>query len=149
MLETWLSVLARSGSNDSGEILKAFQTGVPFLRAKADTLELLPGEACGLETLDTVLDRLASTVPRIKKNILQACVHVVGADGLIYEREAELLRAVAETLDWAAALTGLDIKSLDGDMAKIQASLICLLKTERDLKSVTAEVTGRLVGQAA
>ena len=56
---------------------------------------------------------------------------------------------IAETLDWAAALTGLNITSLDGDVAKIQASLICLLKTEADLKSITPEVTGRLAGQAA
>jgi MoxR-like ATPase len=65
------------------------------------------------------------------------------------KEDLDKVPGIAETLDWAAALTGLDIKSLDGDVAKIQSSLICLLKTERDLKSVTREVTGRLVGQAA
>ena len=38
-------------------------------------------------------------MPQIKKNLIEACVHVVGADGLIQEREAELLRAIADTLD--------------------------------------------------
>ena len=42
--------------------------------------------------------RLAAT-PQIKKNLIEACVQVVGADGLIQEREAELLRAIADTLD--------------------------------------------------
>jgi hypothetical protein len=52
-------------------------------------------------------------------------------------------------LDWAAALTGLDFRALDGDAAALQASLICLLKTEADLKSVPREVTARLVGKVA
>jgi hypothetical protein len=36
---------------------------------------------------------------QIKKHVLEACVQVVGADGVIQERQAELLRAIAETLD--------------------------------------------------
>ena len=48
---------------------------------------------------DTALDRLALAAPQIKKNLIEACVQVVGADGLIREREAELLRAIADTLD--------------------------------------------------
>ena len=56
---------------------------------------------------------------------------------------------IAETLDWAAALTGLGVKALDDNLETVQSSLICLLKTERDLKLVTPEVTGRLAGQAA
>jgi tellurite resistance protein len=31
--------------------------------------------------------------------VIEACVYVVGTDGLIQEREAELLRAIADTLD--------------------------------------------------
>jgi uncharacterized tellurite resistance protein B-like protein len=38
-------------------------------------------------------------VPTIKKNLIEACVHTVGADGVMTENEAELLRAVADTLD--------------------------------------------------
>ena len=97
--EVVLSALANAGSGNAGEVEKAFQTGAPHLRAKADGLQLLPGEECGLEQMDTALDRLALAVPQIKKNMIEACVHVVGADGLIREREAELLRAIADTLD--------------------------------------------------
>ena len=56
---------------------------------------------------------------------------------------------IAETLDWAASLFGLDIRHLADDPGALQASLICLLKTEHDLKSVTREVVSCLVGKAA
>ena len=36
---------------------------------------------------------------QFKKNVLEACVQLVGADGVIQEHEAELLRAIAESLD--------------------------------------------------
>ena len=52
-----------------------------------------------LRKVSAALDRLALAVPQIKKNLLEACVRVVGADGVMQEREAELLRAIAATLD--------------------------------------------------
>lgn len=94
-----LSALANVSSSNAGDIEKAFRTGAPHLGAKADELQLLSRKECGLEQLDTALDRLALAVPQIKKNLIEACVQVVGADGLIQEREAELLRAIADTLD--------------------------------------------------
>ncbi len=94
-----LSALGNLSSSNADTVEKAFQAGAPYLRAQADGLQLLPLEACGLEQLDAALDRLALAVPQIKKNLIEACVHVVGADGLIQESEAELLRAIAETLD--------------------------------------------------
>jgi MoxR-like ATPase len=63
------------------------------------------------------------------------------------KEELEKVPGIAETLDWAAALAGLDIKALEPD--RILPTLICLLKTERDLKSVTREVVSRLAGKAA
>ena len=94
-----LSALANVSSSNSGDIEKTFQAGAPHLRAKAGDVQLLPREKAGLEQLDTALDRLALAAPQIKKNLIDACAHVVGADGLIQEREAELLRAIADTLD--------------------------------------------------
>jgi len=94
-----LSALANAGSSNAGEIPKAFQAGASHLRAKLDGLQLLPREKSRLEQLDTALDRLTLAAPQIKKNVLEACVQVVGADGLIQERQAELLRAIADTLD--------------------------------------------------
>lgn len=65
------------------------------------------------------------------------------------EEDLEKLPGVAETLDWVAALLGLGVASLDADAARLQATLICLLKTATDLKAVTPEVVSRLVGRAA
>jgi Zn-dependent protease with chaperone function len=94
-----LSALANASSRNAGEVEKAFHAGATHLGAKTDGLQLLSRAECGLEQLDTALDRLALAAPRIKKNLIEACVQVVGADGLIQEREAELLRAIADTLD--------------------------------------------------
>ena len=95
-----LSALANVGHDDAGEIQKAFATGAPYLRAPAGVpLDLLPREQCGVGEIDAALDRLTLAVPIIKKNLIEACVRVVGADGVIQEAEAELLRAVADTLD--------------------------------------------------
>jgi Zn-dependent protease with chaperone function len=95
-----LSALANVSGNDAGEISKAFEQGAPYLRAPNDSdLQLLPREQCGVNQIDAALDRLAQAVPIIKKNLLEACIHTVGADGVIVESEAELLRAIADTLD--------------------------------------------------
>jgi Zn-dependent protease with chaperone function len=95
-----LSALANVGSSDAGEIKKAFETGTPYLRApdSADLVQL-PCEQCGVDQIDAALNRLAQAVPTIKKNLIEACVYTVGADGVMTENEAELLRAVADTLD--------------------------------------------------
>jgi len=95
-----LSALAQVGSDDAGEMEKAFDAGAPYLRAPHGVeLQLLPKENCGVSQLDAALNRLAQAVPAIKKNLIDACVHVIGADGVIQEAEAELLRAISDTLD--------------------------------------------------
>ncbi|HUE36430.1 MAG TPA: hypothetical protein VMO20_03480, partial [Candidatus Acidoferrum sp.] len=95
-----LSALANISSQDPNEIQKAFNNGAPYLRAPADSdLELLPPGQCDVKQIDAALNRLALAAPIIKKNLIEACIHVVGSDGVVYESEAELLRAVADTLD--------------------------------------------------
>jgi tellurite resistance protein len=42
---------------------------------------------------------LGKAAPQIKKNVLHAGALTVAADGKIQSREAELLRAIASTLD--------------------------------------------------
>lgn len=95
-----LSALANTSSKDDAEIQAAFDAGAPFLRAPADSeLGLLSPAQSGVEQLDGALNRLALAAPIIKKNVIDACVHVIGADGVILESEAELLRAICDTLD--------------------------------------------------
>lgn len=95
-----LSAIASLSSEDNGEIQKAFDAGAPYLRAPDDEdLQLLPREQCGVNQIDAALNRLAQAAPLIKKNLIEACARVIGVDGKILEAEAELLRAISDTLD--------------------------------------------------
>jgi MoxR-like ATPase len=89
---------------------------------------------------------LRARMPGIEQRLAEQIVRFVQ---LLRREELEKKPGIAETLDWAGALSGLDFRALDGDPAALQASLICLLKTEADLKSVPREVTARLVGKVA
>ena len=52
-----------------------------------------------LVALDDSLTRLAACAPGVKRRIIDAAAYCVAADGVVQVREAELLRAVAATLD--------------------------------------------------
>jgi len=95
-----LSALAYVGSDKPQEIQRAFDMGAPSLRAPQNSgLLLLPAGQCSVDQLDTSLNQLNLAAPIIKKNLIEACAQVVAADGVIMENEAELLRAIADTLD--------------------------------------------------
>jgi len=94
-----LSALANVSSDNDAEIAKAFNAGAPYLRAPLGDLQLQSRDVCGIDEIDAALNRLATAVPLIKKNLIDACAHVIGADGVILETEVELLRAIADTLD--------------------------------------------------
>ena len=89
---------------------------------------------------------IRARLPTIDRRLAQQTVRFVQ---LLRREELEKKPGIAETLDWASALIGLDIGSIHDDPAAIQASLICLLKTESDLKSVPREVAARLIGKVA
>jgi Zn-dependent protease with chaperone function len=95
-----LSALAYVGAGDAAQAAIAFRRGAePLASAARQPLTLLAEAECGLEQVDEALGRLAQASPQIKKNVLNACAQTVAADGVIQEREAELLRAMADTLD--------------------------------------------------
>lgn len=56
---------------------------------------------------------------------------------------------VAETIDWAAALTGLGGTHLARDRELVFDTLACVLKTREDRSRITREVTDRLIGKVA
>lgn len=73
-----------------------------FAAARAElglALELAPRERLGLAELDRALLELQRLPPLAKARLLKACAACVTADGRIVPVEAELLRAVAATLD--------------------------------------------------
>ncbi len=95
-----LSATAYAGQENATEAYQAFTQGAESLsRAARCEIPWLPPEQCDLSRVDAALARLSQAVPQIKKNLLNACAQTVAVDGAIQEGEAELLRAVADTLD--------------------------------------------------
>jgi MoxR-like ATPase len=66
-------------------------------------------------------------------------------------RKEELSKApgVGETLDWAAALVGLDVRDMHGAPETVHETLMCLLKTQEDRARITREVSARILGRVA
>ena len=74
---------------------------------------------------------------------------IVGFVQALRKEDLEKKPGVAELLDWTAAIAGLGINDLSDDPATLQATLVCLLKTQADQAAVPPEVAQRLVGKAA
>ncbi len=98
--EALLSALAYVGQEGPDQVRDAFQQGAQLLGYHAQTeLKLLPRDRCQLAQVDAALNHLAQAAPQVKKNLLDACAETVAADGVIQELEAEMLRAIADSLD--------------------------------------------------
>ncbi len=69
--------------------------------------------------------------------------------GLIRKEELRKTPGVAETLDWAATLAGLEIRHLQDEPDAVHETLICLIKTAEDKARMTRQVTERLLGKVA
>lgn len=95
-----LSATAYAGQENVTKAYAAFGQGAESLsRAARSEIPWLPPDQCDLSQIDAALARLSQAVPQIKKNVLNACAQTVAADGVIQEGEAELLRAIADTID--------------------------------------------------
>jgi Zn-dependent protease with chaperone function len=94
-----LSALAHASSDDANEAARAFAEGASQLRLVEGRISFLSEAESGLVPLDTALDKLAGASGPIKQRLLVAAAHVVSADGVLLTQEAELLRAVAASLD--------------------------------------------------
>jgi len=96
--------------------------------------------------LERELAIILARLPGIERDLAAQIAHFVQA---LREEDLDKVPGIAETLDWAAALMGLDIKTLSEDPKRLHATMICLLKTQADLQSTTPDVVGRLAGRAA
>jgi MoxR-like ATPase len=67
----------------------------------------------------------------------------------VREEELSKVPGVAETLDWAAALVGLDVRDLHDAPGTVQETLMCLVKTQEDRARLTREVSMRILGKVA
>lgn len=91
-----LSMIAYTGAKTeraAGDALVLGERGVRGIGVR-----LLPADEADMRALDTALKTLNQCAPRVKKQLLQASALVVGADREITTNEAELLRAVADSL---------------------------------------------------
>ena len=90
-----LSALAHEGHADAAAAEHAFAAG---MSQTGHTATLLPADACTQQSLGGVLKDLAETAPKLKKQILTACVTCIAADHQITPHEAQLTQAVAAVL---------------------------------------------------
>jgi Zn-dependent protease with chaperone function len=96
-----LSVLAHAGHTDSDAAAKAFDDGRQQLeqRGVVPALQMTPRAECRLSTMNHALDRLVDASPWCKRKILTAFAHAAASDGQLTSTEAELLRAIADTME--------------------------------------------------
>jgi Zn-dependent protease with chaperone function len=96
-----LSSLAHAGQDTTEKAEAAFRQGCTTLAIPADDMPFLPLNECSLDRVDKALDELAQAAEGIRNLILNAAVHVISADGILRIEEAELLRAIGDSLGCA------------------------------------------------
>jgi len=90
------SLAYTAGSNDE-TIQAAYDAGAVHLAATI-RLTQLPAAECGLQELDKALGKLAGVAINLKRQLIEAAAATVSADGYLQIQEAELLRAVSDSL---------------------------------------------------
>ena len=94
-----LSAMAHTSDNHALAAAEAFAIGAAHIKLIAHQLTLRDPVDCDVGPLDPALDTLATASLPIRQRTILACAHIAGADGQIRIAEAELLRAIAATLD--------------------------------------------------
>jgi len=94
-----LSALAHVGAEDETEARKAFASGAEYLDSRNLKPEFVPRSQWDLAKVDAALTKLAGYHQPLKLNVLLACGRTAIANGRINDREAELLRAIADSFD--------------------------------------------------
>lgn len=89
---------------------------------------------------------LTTRLPGIDHRLATEIARLVS---MVRKEDLRKVPGVAETLDWAAALVGLDVRHLADDPETVHDTLICLLKTREDQDAMSREVMERLIGKVA
>jgi len=95
-VSTLLTALAIAGADSQAEARTAFAHGQAELTDLQ--LEFVPTEANSLTALDDAANRLSLVRPKDKRRVVHAAAQVISADREITLTEAELFRAVVDTL---------------------------------------------------
>jgi hypothetical protein len=96
---TVLALLAWEGQPELDQAARAFDTGMRGYIGGDHTHRLPPREETSLAEFDAALQTLNQSVPAIKRRIVVACTACILANQQVTVREAELLRAICDTLD--------------------------------------------------
>ncbi len=147
------------------ELLSDFQVSIPELGTiKATAIPRVVLTSNGTRELSDALRRRClyhyvdfPEVDREAKIIIARTPGIDTSLALQIARMVESVRkedlrkvpGVAETLDWAATLAGLDIHDLRQEPEVVHETMMCLLKTHEDRARVPREVSDRLLGKVA
>jgi MoxR-like ATPase len=147
------------------ELLSDFQISIPELGTiKATSIPHVVLTSNGTRELSDALRRRCLyhyvDYPDVEREARIIMARVQGASAslaLQIARMVENIRkedlrkvpGVAETLDWAVALIGLDVRDLHDDPEIVHETLMCLLKTREDKARFKPEITAKLLGKVA
>ena len=91
-------------------------------------------------------DHPGTRTPGIDTTLALQIARMVAA---VRKEDLRKVPGVAETLDWAATLAGLEVHDLRQEPEAVYETMICLLKTHEDRARLTREVSERLLGKVA
>ena len=147
------------------ELLSDFQVSVPELGTiKATAIPRVVLTSNAARELSDALRRRCLyhyiDFPDVNREAKIILARVPGIDAALALQIARMVAAVrkedlrkvpgvAETLDWAATLFGLELHDLRQEPEAIYETMICLLKTQEDRAGMTREVSERLLGKVA
>ena len=94
---------------------------------------------------DKELQIVATRLPELGSQLSRQVVEFVQA---LRQSQLRKTPGIAETLDWARALLGLGLDSLDRDLDAVMDSMVCLLKTREDALQLERAEVERLVARA-
>ncbi len=97
-LRLLLSMLANHGIDDETKKTAAFEKSAASLGISLQRGGLLPLSECDLKKFDLALEKINRAAPGIKKQIIDAAVSCVAADGHITVSQAELIRVTADAI---------------------------------------------------
>jgi MoxR-like ATPase len=147
------------------ELLSDFQVSIPELGTiKATAIPRVVLTSNGTRELSDALRRRCLyhyiDFPDVDREARIILTRIAGIDTSLALQIARMVAAVrkedlrkvpgvAETLDWAATLAGLDVHDLRQEPEAVFDTMMCLLKTQEDRARLTREVSERLLGKVA
>jgi len=147
------------------ELLSDFQVSIPELGTiAARSIPHVVLTSNGTRELSDALRRRCLyhyvDFPDVERETRIILARLAGIDAALAAQVARMVAAirkedlrkapgVAESLDWAATLAGLEVHDLRQEPEAVHETLLCLLKTHEDQARLTREVIDRLIGKVA